>query len=389
MKVLVIGHAYITPINRDKWKALVKQDERITLDIIVPVKWPGALFNHEVMAGIIEEGVRYRVHALPVYCAGNEVRYHYHWRTFFTLLKKISPEIIHIEQGITALSYVQAILCAKLLRLKASFVFFTWINWSAQRRITDFLWWDWVVRFNSFYTGGAFAGNSKARELLLPVLGRKPIAVLPQLGVSQQIFNPALRAQYHNTSVKRILFVGRFVPEKGIFLLLEAFSLVSSYYPDWELVFMGKGPEEHALVATRDSLGLSHAVSICPVIPHDALAQEYAQAEIVVLPSYDTPTWREQFGHVLIEAMASGVCVVGSSAGEIPYVIAHAGVVFEQNNLADLTQKLTKLMASDTLRAQYAAAGYARVMSEYTQEAIAQKSICFWRQLRGYADCVD
>ena len=65
--------------------------------------------------------------------------------------------------------------------------------------------------------------------------------------------------------------------------------------------------------------------------------------DVLVLPSLPRPNWTEQFGRVLIEAMASEVAVVGSDVGEIPHVIGDAGVVFppgDATTLADVLQSL-------------------------------------------------
>ena len=386
MKVFIVGHTYITSINRDKWKALVASDKSVSLDILVPTQWQATLCNEQLPTGIIEEGERYRVHALPAYSSGNEVRYRYKFRQLWLLLKEVKPDLIHCEQGASALSYTQLILCSKLLRLSVPFIFFTWINWQAPRRWSDLLLWDWIVRFNTFHTAGIIAGNQEAQRLLRQQSMTCPILVLPQLGVSHDIFKPKKEGACEKKITKRLLFVGRFVQEKGIFLLLEAFSSLARHYQDWELVFIGKGEEEASLQIIRDQLQLTDRVFIKPAMPHAAVAHEYHQADLLVLPSYDTPLWKEQFGHVLIEAMAARCCVLGSTAGEIPQVIADAGLCFEQKDIKDLTQKLALLMGDDLLRASYAEKGYQRALKEYTHQAIAEKIGFFWRQMKGYAE---
>ena len=67
---------------------------------------------------------------------------------------------------------------------------------------------------------------------------------------------------------------------------------------------------------------------LLPQIPSDQVAVEMRKLHALVLPSRTTPRWKEQFGRVLIEAMACGVPPVGSDSGEIPHVIDDAGLVF-------------------------------------------------------------
>ena len=76
--------------------------------------------------------------------------------------------------------------------------------------------------------------------------------------------------------------------------------------------------------------------------------------------------WREQFGHVLIEAMACGVPVIGSTGGQIPNVIDDAGLIFEQKNIENLTNCLKKLMKNQDLRKGLGQKGYERFKKNYS-----------------------
>jgi glycosyltransferase involved in cell wall biosynthesis len=89
--------------------------------------------------------------------------------------------------------------------------------------------------------------------------------------------------------------------------------------------------------------------------------------------------WKEQFGRVLIEAMASGVCVVGSDSGEIPTVIGDGGLVFAEGNVARLTSALRSLIADAGLRRRLGAAGRARAVARYSNTVIADQLVSAWR----------
>jgi len=82
--------------------------------------------------------------------------------------------------------------------------------------------------------------------------------------------------------------------------------------------------------------------------------------DVLVLPSKTMPTWKEQFGRVLIEAMACQVSVIGSSSGAIPEVIGKAGLVFKEGNAADLRAKIEQLKSSPKVRKELAQKGYRR-----------------------------
>jgi glycosyltransferase involved in cell wall biosynthesis len=101
--------------------------------------------------------------------------------------------------------------------------------------------------------------------------------------------------------------------------------------------------------------------------------------DLLVLPSRSRPNWQEQFGRILVEAMACGVPVVGSDSGEIPHVIGDAGVVFPEDNVAALTAALRRLQSDADERTALARRGRQRVLAHYTQEQIAAQTADAYR----------
>ncbi|MBS1988041.1 glycosyltransferase family 4 protein [Candidatus Dependentiae bacterium] len=381
MKVLIISHTYISAINRDKWKVLAQRHPDITLTVVFPTQWENILFSYDIKQPELDQEKMSNCSflAIPAYNIGNEVRYCYHTKKLLTLLKDCKPDLVHVEQGATALSFAQVILCCKFLRLKPRFTFFTWINWRPQKSLGDLVFWNFVRRWNLRNVHGGFTGNHDAAKILQEDGFTKPICVLPQLGISLKKFHPAPPTEKNNS--KRIGYVGRLVPEKGVHLLLKAFDQVSRSHPDWELVFVGRGPEQAMLHESIHDLGLSKRVTIINPVPHEEVANLMRSFSLFVLPPCDTPGWKEQFGHVLIEAMACGIPILASNAGEIPNVVGDAGIIFEQKNLEDLTQKLAHLIKDSALRETLAQAGLKRVEKFYSHEAIADATYNFWKTI--------
>ncbi len=105
------------------------------------------------------------------------------------------------------------------------------------------------------------------------------------------------------------------------------------------------------------------------------------EMDVLVLPSRTRPNWKEQFGRVLIEAMASGVSVVGSSSGEIPHVIGDAGVVFPEGDAQALRHQLLQLMQNPQERVDLCNRGRQRVLEHYTQAAVASQTIAVYGEM--------
>lgn len=373
MNVLVVSHTYLTPINRAKWDALKRSNPEYTITILTPDTWHGGVYRKYSQS---DNTSSTRCISLKAYKAGNELLYFFSPLPLAKLIRSIKPNIIHVEQGPSSLAYLQIMLTARLCGLKPKQLFFTWINWKEAETFKMRIWNASIRKLNLTLSDGAIAGNHDAVKILHDNGFKKPVYVLPQLGVDMHTFAPATTAP----NKKIIGFVGRFVPEKGISMLLNVFQKLAAEYPEWELLLVGAGPEETKIRAYITKNSLSHRVFITQAT-HIDVAEHMRKMSIFVLPSYDTPYWREQFGHVLIEAMACKIAVLGSNAGEIPYVLAGAGSIFEQKNEASLLAELERLMQDEQLRKIRALSGFEKVQREYSNEVIGCKTASFWSTL--------
>jgi glycosyltransferase involved in cell wall biosynthesis len=105
------------------------------------------------------------------------------------------------------------------------------------------------------------------------------------------------------------------------------------------------------------------------------------QLDVLVLPSRSRSNWTEQFGRVLIEAMACGVAVLGSESGEIPNVIGRAGWVFPEDDMAELRSRLLRLMQEVETRAELGSLGRQRVLKRYTQAGVAARTVQVYKEM--------
>lgn len=375
MNVLIVSHTYISPINRDKWTTMTSLNPDINLTVIFPKQWPSCIFSHHANPDEQKNTNRCSFVALDTHREGNELLYTYKISHLYTLIKKLNPDLIHVEQGPGALCYTQIHLCCALLRKKIPTIFFTWVNWEPKLSIKHRLFLAPLEKINLTKASGAIAGNHDALTILQKKGFTKPILVLPQLGINNSIFAP------HNNKQKNkflIGFVGRLTKEKGIFLLAQAFCKIAKNFPSWHLAFIGQGPDKNELLSFIDKNNMQDHIHIKAPVSHMDVADHMHTFDLFVLPSYDTPSWREQFGHVLIEAMACGIPVLASNAGEIPHVIAQAGRIFEQKNEQSLIEHLQTLMQDEDLRKALGESGCQRVQHYYTHEVIAEKTHAFW-----------
>ncbi len=368
MRSLIIGHAYVAEDNRAKWKAVARPDD-MEIDLHLPHHWPSWEHPYHPQP---ENHPGFQIHVTHAWRTGHEDQY------FFAPnltrgMKSSAPDVLHVEQGTTAFVYAQALWERNLLSPGTRSCFFTWINWEVPLRFP----WTNVERFNLRNSHGAIGGNSDAVDLLRKHGFRGKTTVIPQLGVDPQKYIPKSNPQLREKLGLRpfvIGFVGRMVEEKGLRILLQA---AESLGPDVSLLLLGSGPLETLLPEFQKQI---HCVHV-PAVPHDDVPTYLQIMNVLVLPSYVTPSWKEQFGHVLIEAMACEVPVIGSQSAAIPEVIGDSGLLFPEKSTRALNDHLRQLRDNPQSRERLGKAGRDRVLKRFTHEKIGRQTVEFWKTL--------
>jgi glycosyltransferase involved in cell wall biosynthesis len=183
-----------------------------------------------------------------------------------------------------------------------------------------------------------------------------------------------LREQrWHDHEPSVILFVGRLIDWKGVDVLIQAFARLDSKHRS-ELWIAGDGPQRAALEKLARRLGIAERVRFLGQQRYDDLPALYSSANIFVAPSRDIPgAGREGQGTVILEAMASGCCVIGAAAGGIPEVIEHdrTGILVPPNDPATLAQAILMLLNDPDTRNRLVQAAHAHVLRKYDWSEIA------------------
>lgn len=289
--------------------------------------------------------------------------FHFHfYPNLGSLVARLKPDVMHIDEEPYNLATFQAMRLA--VKVGARPLFFTWQNLLRHYPFP----FSWIERYNYRHAVHAIAGNREGVDVLRGKGYEGRVTVTPQFGVDPEVYRPSARAADASPHL-RIGYVGRLVEEKGVDLLLRA---VAGLQGDWRLSVLGDGPLRPQLEKLARGLGVEDKVSFKPSLPSAEMPSYYEQLNVLVLPSRTRRHWKEQFGRVLIEAMACGVPVVGSDSGEIPHVIGPAGLIFPEDDEAALRSHLSRLITDNSLRRDLAGKGRQRVLQEYTQAQIAE-----------------
>lgn len=214
------------------------------------------------------------------------------------------------------------------------------------------------------------------------------------MGVSPDAFSLDSNGSHRDTShLRKLLYVGRISPEKGVHDLLNAFELISRQYPDASLTVVGEegiAPREYivdlclnsSLIGTlapyyegsylsqlkqRLSPDAGKRVIFTGLVAHSEVSKYYADADIYVSPSL-----YESFGMSIIEAMAAGLPVVATLGGAVPDSISdgYNGLLVDAANPPAIAEAVVSLFRNSKPRNSIVSAALDMVRKQFSWETI-------------------
>lgn len=365
MRVLMLSKACLVGAYQTKLEAIARHPD-VELVAIVPPSWddPDAPIKLERR---FTEG--YELLVDPIRFNG---RYHtYYFPNLARRLARYRPDIVHIDEEPYNLATWLAMRGARPSGAKT--LFFSWQN--LERRYPPPF--NLIERQVLKGVDYAIMGNQAAVKVWQAKGYRGPHRVIPQFGVDPEMFSPP-----PGRDPGRAFIIGaanrRLVPEKGVDLLLRAAAELPGV---WRLHIAGDGPALPELRRLATELGIDTRVHFDGPIPSDQVAGYLRNLDVLALTSRTLPNWKEQFGRVLVEAMACGVAVVGTRSGEIPHVIGDAGLIVPEEDVDALRSGLIQLMRDDAMRLELGQRGRQRVLDRFTQAQIAADTVKVYRSM--------
>ncbi|MEA2314093.1 MAG: hypothetical protein QOI03_785 [Solirubrobacteraceae bacterium] len=336
-RLLVVSHPAVVSANQVVYRELKRRGWQV--EIVVPSAWPseysGAVMVPRALAGMEDSLI-----ATRVAFAGRPQR-HFYLASCRSLCARVRPDVAFVEAEPFALAAAQ--WDRALVARGVPFGVQCYENIDRHlpapvRRLRSR-----VLRDSAFVA----ARSESAAQLARAWGARGEVALAP----------PAVPAwERVPASAERnftVGYAGRLVKSKGVMALLAAVRRLDAPV---ELLVIGDGElkpelENKPIPGSR--------VRVLDGLSHDEMPGGYAQIDVLVVPSYTTLSWKEQFGRVIVEALSCGVPVVGSDSGEIPWLIelTGGGLVFPEGDSVMLARALAKLRAQPDLRAELASRG--------------------------------
>jgi len=351
MRVLIVSKALVSAMYRNKLTALAALGMDVTA--VVPKSWregggeqrlePGPADGFELIESALRWNGHFHVHYYPELPA---------------VIRRIRPDLLYMDEEPFNLATLLGVRAAARRGIPS--LFFTWQNLFRRYPLPGRLVEQQVYRTVSW----ALAGTADAAGVLRAKGFGKGITVAPQFGVDPDVFSPGGPAPRPFT----IGFFNRLIPAKAPMQTLLAFAGLPD---DARLCFVGDGPLREELMAEARENGLAQRLSFSARVPSGCLPGLIRGVHVIVLPSLTTPRWKEQFGRILVEAMACGVPVIGSDSGEIPRVIGDAGLIVPEGDVVALRSALLRLYEDAELRARLGEEGRRRVLERFSNDRVA------------------
>jgi glycosyltransferase involved in cell wall biosynthesis len=340
-RLLVISHPSVISVNQEVYRELRSRGWEVT--IVVPSSWRSEYSQLDIEPQTLA-GMEDALLLEPVALRGRPQR-HFYLARCRAIVDQLRPGVAFVEAEPFSFSATQW----SLALARAGVPFGVQCAENIDRRLPPPVRW---MRSRVLRKAAFVAARSETAAQLARSWGARGEVELAPHAVPLWDDVPAPAARPFTVG-----YAGRLVPSKGLGDLLAA---VRRLQAPVELVMIGDG-ETRGELEGQEIPG--SRVRILDSLSHEQMAAGYAQLDVLALPSHTTPTWKEQFGRVIVEALWCGVPVVGSDSGEIPWLIAltGGGLVFPEGDDARLAEQLQRLRDDPALRTELAARGRAQV----------------------------
>ena len=360
MRAMIIARPYANPSDRGKLRALAGLGAELT--VLVP-----DVSGSRARSRFESEG---STRVIPVPARGDlaqpeELRWS--GRAIRRAIRDVRPELIQVEEEPWSIAARQAAREAK--RAQVPLVTFSRIPWPERLPSGSALRRRRVMSLAS----AAVASNTLAARALRSLFPDLPVAVVPLHGVDVPSA-PVTRSG----DTLNIGFIGRLVPERALDVVLRA---VVPLGPGWRLFVSGTGPEQIALEALAERLGIAGNVSWLGAQPRAQRLALLSELDLLVSVPRPTEGWQELSATPVMLAMAHGIPVIGSRNGILTELLDGAGMVVPPDEVEPLATAMTELAGDSARRHEIGSAGRKRAQEAFSLPAVAQSTLELWQQL--------
>ena len=365
LRVLSISHSAVNRASgRTRYETLVHLRSDIALTLVAPNRWKeyGKAMRLDPHSGSMDFRVEWiRFPSLP-----GVGWYLHHYPRLGRLLEELQPNVIHLWEEPWSVVGFQAIRLRNKLLPEAAVILET--DQNILRKLPPPF--EQIRRY-TLRQADLLIGRQDESLRVARACGFTGPTAIVEYGVASGIFAPQDRATARamfGLNGFTLGYVGRIVREKGLHDVLDAMAACRVHIT---LLVLGSGPDSDAFQARVAELGLTERVRLLAPRPPAEVAQLMNALDALVLMSRTAPTWKEQFGRVIMEAQACGVPVIGSDSGSIPGVVANGGWIVPEGDATALARLVERLVEAPGEVATVGAAGRTQAVTRFSVATVA------------------
>ena len=359
-KIVIISHVFTRVNTRKRWEMLADSHKNLDITLISPKKWQyggtGAMTTGGSEILICEKSDRDNYHIIPVEYSID--------RTGSWISNEMLDEIVNIHPDLVyhVGTHLQTSLfsCLKLAKKKlpnTKFVTFSmrgpnWnllYNWKVHpfKKTAKFLYFYPKLCLVNKYSDAIICHYPDAIDSFRSEGYKGPIYMSTQIGVDTDIYRPnadfreKIRAKYNLGNSWVFGSATRFTPDKGLDDIIDALPQKG----DWKYLMIGGGRDidKKNIIAHIKERGLEDKVIMTGHIGQNDMPQ-YWNAIDCALHTPRTAEWVETFSVALVQAMETGLPVVGSDSGSVPYQLGEDALIVKERNITELNEKIVWIL---------------------------------------------
>jgi glycosyltransferase involved in cell wall biosynthesis len=357
-KLLIISHVFWEKRAWKRWQLMTQLYSDIDVTLLAPRYWiHGQNKNYTFGKTSAQEGVAWEEDRFRVRLIDMRQSHFFDWLSFGLIneIRQSKPDMVYYIGNHLQYPLVETILATKLFAPKAKITAFSmrglphrFDDLSDSWKVNiihkfDKLKWK-IVKKNC---DAIFCHYPHSRLLFLEEGFTKPVYIQTQIGVDSNIYqlDEAARKRVREKYKIGDSFVfgsaTRFSADKGLFEILRALPPEGN----WRYLMLGSGTEEeeHEIHLEILKLGIKDKVITPGFISWSEMPDYWSAMDCALHVPKTTTDWVETFSLALVQAMSSGLPVIGNNSGSVPYQLGE-GIIVPEGDVDALRDQMIRVM---------------------------------------------
>ena len=348
IKLLAINTTFRDEIFYARWRFLAQKNKDLDVSLVGPSNWKNKAFGKDIewKPECIDED-RFRVFHINM--PNNKWTYLINGMVsldIFKVIKKVRPDVIYLIGYETDNLVLEISILKKMFVPKAKIIGFTMRGLDMPVKTLRFKipWFFTSKIFDAYFCHYPHGKN----VLLEQGKFKKPVYMQTQIGVNGKTFRPNVESRMkvrrkYNITDSEFVFgsASRIDSEKGIFDIINGLPEKGS----WKFMMLGDGIDFIKVKKAIEDKGLQDNVILTGYVKNGEGVAEYMNAmDCFIHVPRTTKTWIDTFPLAVVQAMATGLAVIGSTSGAVSYQLGKDGIIIPERSPEALKKEMIKMI---------------------------------------------